>query len=157
MKALPNIQLTQLNALIKTLNKHQNKDNAGIVGIIGGGKTRKDGLSNIQLATIHEFGVPEKRIPRRSFLVDTVNFKEKIIQEDLQILYQMFVKSKITKPMAKFLLKVRAYVDEAFSSSGFGKWQPNTPRTIEKKKSDRPLIDTGFLADSIDTKTFKSK
>jgi hypothetical protein len=40
-------------------------------------------------------------------------------------------------------------IQNAFASSGFGQWAPNTPKTIHRKKSASPLIDTSQLRRSI--------
>ena len=40
-------------------------------------------------------------------------------------------------------------VNEAFETSGWGEWLPNSPLTIAQKGSAMPLIDTGKLRQSI--------
>ena len=40
-------------------------------------------------------------------------------------------------------------IGEAFDSSGYGDWAPNTAATINNKKSSSPLIDTGQLRRSV--------
>ncbi len=47
-------------------------------------------------------------------------------------------------------------VGEAFASSGFGVWPPNTDQTAAWKGSNRPLMDTGQLADSIASEVTKA-
>jgi phage gpG-like protein len=144
-----------ITRLQKTLHKHKTEHSQGFVGIVGAGKPRSDGASNIQLAIIHEFGFPEDNIPRRSFLIDTIEHKKNEIQKDALSIYSMFVRGKISRPIAKLMLRIKGYVDDAFSTSGFGKWQKNADYTISQKKSDKPLIDKGFLSDSISFTTSK--
>jgi phage gpG-like protein len=140
--------------LMLALQKAKQESN-GFVGIVGKGKPRNDSVSNIQLAVTHEFGYPEKNIPRRSFLIDTVEYKTKEIQATAESLYkQAFIKQTETQPMAKLMLKVKAFVDESFETGGFGKWAPLKEATIKTKGSDAILIDKGFLSDSITTKTW---
>ena len=40
-------------------------------------------------------------------------------------------------------------IDEAFETSGFGEWQPNSPLTIREKGSAMPLIDEGRLRNAV--------
>ena len=40
-------------------------------------------------------------------------------------------------------------INEAFETSGWGNWAPNSPLTIAQKGSAMPLIDTGKLRQSI--------
>lgn len=102
-------------------------------------------ISNAALGYIHETGLPEKNIPARPFLVPGVeNAKPKIVEQ--------------MKAAAKAGLNGNtADMDNALNAVGLiaqiavqakitsGPFAPNTPATIKRKGSDRPLIDTGIM------------
>ena len=46
-------------------------------------------------------------------------------------------------------VKAQSISQEAFANNGYGQWQSLSPKTIEKKGSSQPLIDTGTLRNSI--------
>ena len=47
-------------------------------------------------------------------------------------------------------------VGEAFATGGFGVWPPNSDQTAAWKGANRPLIDSGQLADSITSEVIKA-
>lgn len=122
------------------------------VGIIGskGGSASRDGISMVELAAIHEFGAPNANIPERSFIRRTFHEKRK----DL---------AKLTRELArKVYSRERLPIKDALDTLGaWGAAQvkntitgepippPLQPKTIERKGSTRPLVDTGQLLNSI--------
>ena len=40
-------------------------------------------------------------------------------------------------------------IRERFDTAGRGSWRPNSPRTVRRKRSNYPLIDTGAMRDSV--------
>ena len=113
------------------------------------------------------------KIPMRSFLRDTLlnnpQIKEQILQDaglygdkdiDENLILNKIaagdtqIMDKIADAIGSEALK---YVQEAFMSSGFGKWPPITEYTKRRRKNDKtspPLQDGGDLLDSI---TFEVK
>src|SRR5690348_6338928 len=55
-------------------------------GVVGGAaaEQRKDGITNAELATIHEFGAPQAHIPARSFIRSTFDNKRVEYERALQ-------------------------------------------------------------------------
>ncbi|HEI8864194.1 TPA: hypothetical protein ACWLTD_003268 [Morganella morganii] len=108
---------------------------------------RKDGLSNATIAAAHEFGVPG-HIPERSFLRSTVGEnKDKatglLIRE---------LKADISQ--GDFSGRAFGIVGEKLSGEVKRKIQAGInpeldPKTVARKGSSKPLIDTGNLLQSI--------
>ncbi|HCT5879209.1 TPA: hypothetical protein OT180_002233 [Morganella morganii] len=110
-------------------------------------RARKDGLSNATIAAAHEFGVPG-HIPERSFLRSTLGEnKDKatglLIRE---------LKADISQ--GDFSGRAFAIVGEKLSGEVKRKIQSGInpaldPKTVARKGSSKPLIDTGNLLQSI--------
>lgn len=110
----------------------------------------ESGMAIIEIAAVHEFGSVDGRIPERSFLRRT--FEE---QQDELIKFQ----SKI----AVAVVNQRLSIEQGLGQLGL--WAqaaikrtitgdppippPLKPATIARKGSDRPLVDTGQLLNSI--------
>lgn len=145
---------TQININLGALKKLTKacKDTYARVGVLGGGNLRKGdtGVSNYDLAIIHEFGSPKNNIPVRSFLKMPIETKKndvlKLAEKNADLLLQ-------TQDVIGFFKKLgvegQRIVQEAFATGGFGKWAKNKPSTIAAKGSDSPLIDTSQLRRSI--------
>lgn len=102
------------------------------------------------IAAVHEYGSPRRNIPERSFIRRT--FREKKRQLDV-----------VVTKVARAILKDRMSVDTGLNVIGV--WMatqvkhtiasgphippPLQPETIRRKGSDRPLVDTGRLLNSI--------
>lgn len=138
-------------ALGKLVHKIQHEKPIVAVGVLGKNSDRADaksGITNAQLALIHEFGLG---VPERSFLRATF--------DQLKDIWHAFV-AKVFKPVADGkidLMKALALIGERVKSDikrritqGSGIPPPNAPSTIARKGSDRPLVDTGRLVGSID-------
>lgn len=125
------------------------------VGVLAsrGGQAQHDsesGMTMIELAAVHEFGSPAAGIPERSFIRRTFREKEKQVV-------------KVTAALAKAVVDGRLSVGQALGQ--LGAWAaaevkktvtagPHIPpplkqATIDRKGSDRPLVDTGRLVDSV--------
>ncbi|MET4863019.1 hypothetical protein [Morganella morganii] len=108
---------------------------------------RDDGLSNVTIAAAHEFGVPG-HIPERSFLRTTVGEnKDKITG-----LLVRELKADISQ--GDFSGRAFAIVGEKLSGEVKRKIQSGInpeldPKTVARKGSSKPLIDTGNLLQSI--------
>lgn len=108
---------------------------------------RKDGLSNATIAAAHEFGVPGY-IPERSFLRSTLGEnKEKAVG-----LLIRGLKADIAQ--GDFSGKAFSVVGEKLSAEVKRKIQSGIspaldPKTVKRKGSSKPLIDTGNLLQSI--------
>jgi hypothetical protein len=106
-----------------------------------------DGTDIITVGATHEYGVPEKNIPRRSFLRVPLIHREADIKKMMQ---KGFTKVAKSGGALELMNKVGLYAQN-ISQLSFtnNNWQPLKPDTIKRKGSSRPLIDTGILRSSI--------
>ena len=121
-----------------------------VVGIPSDENSREESTSitNAELGVIHEFGVPEKGIPERSFMRSTAS-------EEANNL------GRLAKNQISECLRGETSAHDAFATVGVylqgkivdkitdGDFEPNTEATVKRKKSSKPLIDTGQLRGAI--------
>jgi hypothetical protein len=105
------------------------------VGVFQAKTDRKGvGLTNATLAAIHEFGAPEHGLPARSVLKTPIKDHIKDIMGSVKGKADMILKATDVK---KFwdLVGVAAYkvVDGAFRTGGYGKWAPDSYKTLLAK------------------------
>lgn len=142
-----------LNRIIRTLNK----DLDGVVVKVGvqakdkavrrgkGGSIRNTDQQLAVIAAIHEFGLDD--MPQRSFLRSAYDENLSMIDKMIQRVANGAVFGLGTNAALNQLGNVvqgmvqRKIVD--------GPFVPNSPATIKRKKSSKPLIDTGHLRQSI--------
>lgn len=142
-----------LNRIIRTLNR----DLDGVVVKVGvqakdkavrrgkGGSIRNTDQPLAVIAAIHEFGLGD--MPQRSFLRSAYDENLPMIDKMIQRVANGAVFGLGTNAALNQLGNVvqgmvqRKIVD--------GPFVPNSPATIKRKKSSRPLIDTGHLRQSI--------
>lgn len=146
---------TALNLFVKGLDSRA----AVKVGILGHKTQRKQGsLTNSEIGAIHEFGSWSRGIPARSFLRVPIFLKqETILKEAGQNALVNLGRGDIGQVLKEFGVACERAIQQAFASSGFGRWEPNAPATKTAKGSDSPLIDTGQLQRSISSKVEKNK
>jgi phage gpG-like protein len=134
--------------LTRELNSGPTRAKVGILSRNGGSARYDNGLSVVEVAAIHEYGAPGANIPERSFIRAPFEGNP----SDLK---------KITKKLARAVLggmpmsqamgllgewgvaKIRRYVSVG------GNLAPLKPSTIKRKKSSKPLIDTGRLMNAV--------
>ena len=121
------------------------------VGLLGKNDNRPDGeLGNVEIGAVHEFGAPAEGIPKRSFLRATADEQRQNWGNLGQTLARGLVNGKITVDKALGVLGERAVADIRLKvTDGAGIPPPNAPETVERKGSDRPLIDTGRMLQSL--------
>lgn len=151
------VDLKEMDKLLKALGKEY----VTKVGFIGsqGSEVHADseGLSNAEIAFIHEFGSQTRNIPQRSIMQMPLHQKQKEIIKELK---KGKAGEALNKGDAKSVYKAlgiiaQNIINEAFASGGFGKWAPNKPATIERKGSSSPLIDTAQLRRAVSSEVVK--
>jgi len=115
--------------------------------------TTPDGEKVASYGADNEFGVPERRIPERSFIRMPIETKaEKIAADVGKRKRDRIEQGNIRGIFEDIGLAAEAVIQEAFDTRGFGTWKENAEMTIDKKGSDAPLIDQGLLRRSITSK-----
>lgn len=105
----------------------------------------QSGLTNAELGTIHEFGA--KNVPERSFIRATVDDKKQYV-DVIRQLALLVVDGKANVPQAlgilgeKVVSDIRTKIENKIPP-------PLDKKTIARKGSSTPLIDTGQLKNSI--------
>lgn len=131
-------------------NLQQFKDSVVKAGILSkdGSQQHSEGMTVFQIGMIHEFGVPEKNIPRRSFIRVPIenNIKEitKLIEHNHKLVSENAMSAKVA--LDRIGIMAQNTIKESFRNND---WKPLKRATIKRKGSSRPLIDTGQLIGSI--------
>lgn len=105
-----------------------------------------DGVTIAQIATFQQFGT--STIPARPFLTDTLEHRR---DEIMQLMQDGIAQVKAGTQNAEQMLNtigvaVKGMVQEEITDGDF---VPNAPSTVKKKGSDKPLIDTGRMRQSV--------
>ena len=144
---------SKLEKLVKELGKKHYVD----IGIMGEkNETVEGGLTLAGIGAVHEFGTDKAGrgnktvIPERSF----IRMPLETGQDEIEKADEPHMQNKIAEGDIKGIFKLigaggEKRILEAFATGGFGEWDPNADSTIERKKSDQPLIDKNKLRESI--------
>jgi len=118
-----------------------------LVGVPAGPK-EANGTTVALVAVVHEFGSPDHGIPERSFLRAGVRrAKPKLDKLNIGNLQRVLAgKQTVTGALEQLGAVAAGEVKREFE---IGDFVPNSPATIARKKSSRPLIDSGQLKQSI--------
>jgi hypothetical protein len=112
-------------------------------------KTRTGrGLTIAQIGAIHEYGAPGASIPSRPFLHPALREGTPELQRLTKILLFEVQSGSITKEIAleRLGLLGQRLVQQKIRRGEFAELQP---KTIARKKSSKPLIDTGQMIQSV--------
>lgn len=130
------------------------------VGVLGSKATQShgEGATNVEIGSIHEFGSVSRGIPPRSFLRMPLELKIwDWVKANKDHYYEMLKINKLRKWYVALGFAAEDIIDQAFTTRGFGNWLPLKKKTIERKGSDMPLLDTGQLRRSISNKVLNDK
>ena len=122
----------------------------GMVAQIGfpSGINYEDGTSVAYVAAIQEFGAPAVNIPPRPFIQPTVKAKKDYWAKIIEKQIPKVVFGKMTAFDVLDLVGITAAADIQTKISSIYS-PPNSPATIMKKGSSKPLIDTGLMLASV--------
>ena len=138
-------RVAEVLRMVAALDRH-----AVYVGFPGDTQARSDGgINNPTLAYIHEHGAPAANIPARPFLEPGVANAE----DDILRAFEAGVQRALSgdnSALANSLnlagvIAVRAVQDKITT----GPFAPLAPRTVRRKGSSKPLIDTGQLRQAV--------
>lgn len=122
----------------------------GVLASRGGNEKRDTGITMVELAAIHEFGSPAAHIPERSFIRRTFDEKKDDLNALIVRLARAIVTDKKTVAQALGLLGAWGATEVKKTITADKPIPPPLQlATIARKKSDRPLVDTGRLVDAI--------
>ncbi len=116
-------------------------------------KAAAQDVTNAELLFIHTKGSPVNNIPARPVIEPAVaaDGNKQAIAHELQASVKATLDGN--KPEAERRMMRTALAGQNAARKWFtdprNNWAPNAPRTIKRKGSDRPLIDTGALRASI--------
>lgn len=100
------------------------------------------------IATIHEFGAPGASIPERSYIRATIRERKPELAVLMARVVRLMIQGKLDETRALEL--VGAWLAGAIKGRIVsGPFTPLKPRTIARKGSDKPLIDTGQLKNAV--------
>lgn len=135
---------------------------------LGGQKAPKrpqgSGISNVELAVIHEFGAPSAGIPERSFIRSSIEKNRSKYEAMQRELCRQILELKTDERKALGILGLSMSTDMKLGiTHGSGIQPPNAPSTMARKAaktrrprglvgplpSPRALVDTGQLVGSI--------
>lgn len=150
------IQLTIKDDVLKALVKELNKVTTGAVdvGFLGGKRHEETPETTVaEIATIHEFGSDDGKIPARPFMQQTLkkhnNYIDLLKRESNRLLTGKQTNATMLVRMGE---TVRGDMVEEITTGTFA---PLAASTIKAKGSSKPLIDTGFLRNSIEFRVVK--
>ena len=145
---LKDTNLKGLRGLINNI-RQMGKDKV-FVGVPASSNTLHDGGINMAtLAAVHEFGSISRNIPERSFLRSAIiEGKGKINDTVAQGVQAYLSQGKQIDLM--FYDRIGLFASNLVKDKIVrGPFVPLAPATIKRKKSSKPLIDTGQLRQSI--------
>jgi hypothetical protein len=111
------------------------------------------GVNNAQLVYIHTHGSPLKRIPARPIIEPAINDPENKakITDELGLAAKAGLDGR-PNDVTKYL-NLSGQLAENLVRAWFvnpkNHWAPNAASTVRRKKSDKPLIDTGAMRKAI--------
>lgn len=112
------------------------------------GATEADGTPMALVAAVNEFGSSDGRIPERSFLRAGIRRGRPVFRRLNESSLKAIVSGTMSEQVALGrlgLAAVAAIQNEIVN----GSFEPNAPSTVARKGSDKPLVDTGSLRQSI--------
>jgi hypothetical protein len=109
-----------------------------------------DGITMVELGTIHEFGAPGAGIPERAHIRPAFYKNvDKIIKLQARIGKAMLERGMTPLQGMKLIGEFMTSETRKFITEGPHIPPPLKPETIARKGSDRPLVDTGRLVQAI--------
>lgn len=114
------------------------------------GGHRGSNLDVVEIASVHEFGTEDGRVPERSFMRTSFDENEKSFMEATQEqLNDIMFNGKTTEQALGLIGQVIESAVKKKITEGDSSWEALKPATIERKGSSKPLIDTGQMRQSV--------
>ena len=120
-----------------------------LVGIPQETDDREDSeIGNAALLMLHTVGSPVQGIPPRPTIQPTIEKHESFIRKSLFTAMEEYTKTGSDAKRRALGIYVSSQVKEFINDPSNG-LTPNSPRTIQRKNSSLPLVDTGEMRNSI--------
>lgn len=118
------------------------------VGLPQGSGQYEDGTPIAVIGAVQEFGSADGNIPERSFLRVPLRANQELFAKIFREMLPKVVNGELDMFQMLSMVGQRAAAtsQEAISA---GIMPPNAPSTVRQKGSSTPLVDTGFLRQSI--------
>lgn len=143
-------KLDKLGDITKSLGELQKQD--VLIGLPQAQNSRQgEPITNAELAYIQSKGSPVNNIPPRPFLEPSIEaHKEKIAKIQAQAFKAALEgkQAEVTITIGKVGMLGQKCAKDWFTDPA-NHWPANSPITIARKGSDKPLIDTGALRNAI--------
>lgn len=119
-------------------------------GVLGHKRERKekDGFDNVELAVTQEFGTRDGKIPARSFVLAPFKANRNRYMSQLRSFATKLLLGKVSLDKVLSLIGQQMAADMKKRIKD-GIAPPNAESTVRRKKSTKPLVDTGQLLTSI--------
>ncbi len=115
---------------------------------IPAGAVEPDGTSSAQVGAWMEYGVPSRGIPERPWLSTGIRNGMPYFKKVNTASLRRVMDGTATVQIALDTLGVAA-VAEVKHGIVVGPWAPNAPATVARKGSDKPLVDTTAMLNSV--------
>jgi len=102
----------------------------------------------VEIAAIHEFGCPARNIPQRSFFRPAIDKASPSVRDMKPVLLNKILDGKMTIRTGLSVIG-EFVVSKIKNEIRTGTFAPLAPSTIARKGSDKPLIDTAQMINSI--------
>lgn len=135
------------NSLLKRLEE-KGTVKVGVLAESGDKSHSSTGTTVSLVAGVHEFGAPDRGIPERSFIRGYVDENERDIREKIRKSTRQVIQGKKKVGDVLEILGL-VFVGEIQERISTGIEPPLNRKTVERKGSSKPLIDTGQLRSSI--------
>lgn len=145
----------KLKSELASLSENETYIKAGVVGEVAGEK-REGGITNGELAAIHEFGAPQAHIPERSFVRSTFDGGRAEYEVALHELTSRLYRGELNAAQllveldalgARMAADIRKRIEDAAIAQG--DTVPTEQRKAERGGDERALVDTGGLLRAI--------
>ena len=135
--------------LEKMAKRHDPHVRVGVLGSKGGNAEHSSGITMVELAAIHEFGSPKNNIPQRSWIRSTFDDNAALAAFSVKIVAAL-LNGKIELDRALDMIGAFAATEiKKNVTQGEHIAPPLQPETIRRKKSTRPLVDTGRMINAV--------
>jgi hypothetical protein len=139
--------------IVESEGKKNEKKRVRVIGKNGKPLKNRKAVESTETPTIaevaawNEYGVPD-RIPRRSFIRGWTDNKAEHIKATTDAIFKKVADGKWDADDA--VKRLGEFAQDGIKSFiRTGDFRPNADRTIERKKSSKPLIDTGTMRNSV--------